>query len=155
PDLLDRTIPQHLTKISKAQRKTEQEFWAAFAVARPRLIGAMFDALSAAMRLYPTVRPPELPRMADFGVWGYAVAEAIGMGGPTFLRAYTDAIGTQTQAALDNHAVATAVIALGGGRDEIAAEADGHVFWSGSASDLLTQLDEIAADQRLDIRSKS
>ena len=112
PDLLDRTIPLHLERMEPGQRKEEREFWAAFEAARPRLVGAMFDALAQAMRRYPTVHLPALPRMADFCRWGYAVADALGLGGAAFLQAYTDAIGAQNTAAIENHAVAATVIAL-------------------------------------------
>jgi len=69
-DILDRVLPLHLTRLTKAQYKTKQVFWAAFEAARPRILGAMFDVLAQAMRLYPSVRLSALPRMADFCTWG-------------------------------------------------------------------------------------
>jgi DNA polymerase I-like protein with 3'-5' exonuclease and polymerase domains len=155
PDLLDRTLPFHLERMAPEQRKEEQHFWTDFEAARPRLVGAMFDALSQAMRRYPTVRLPALPRMADFCRWGYAVAEALGLGGAVFLRAYTAAIGAQNTAAIENQPVAAAVAALLGGLAAIAAQADGYEFWAGTAAELLTALEETAADQRIDTKAKS
>ena len=155
PDLLDRTIPLHLEPMASRQRKEEREFWEAFEAARPRLVGAMFDALSQAMRRYPTVRLPALPRMADFCRWGYAVAEALGFGGAAFLRAYMECIGAQNMVAIENHPVAAAVIALLGGMDAIAAKTDGYEFLSGTAAELLTTLEETATAHRIDTKAKS
>ena len=131
PDLLDRTIPFHLERMEPGQRKEEREFWAAFEAVRPRLVGAMFDALSQAMHRYPTVHLPALPRMADFCRWGYAVADALGLGGAAFLQAYTDAIGAQNTAAIENHAVAAAVIALLRRYGRYRHQEDGYEFWAG------------------------
>ena len=151
-DILDRVLPLHLTRLTKAQYKTKQEFWAEFEAARPRILGAMFDVLAQAMRLYPSVRLSALPRMADFCTWGYAVAEALGGQGDDFLAAYTEAIGAQNTAALEHHPVATAVIALLGGRDAVEQQPDDAELWQGTAADLLTALEQIAADQKIDRR---
>jgi DNA polymerase-1 len=137
------------------QRKEEGKFWADFAKARPQLVGAMFTVLAKAMALYPTVHLSALPRMADFCRWGYAVAEALGKRGAEFLQAYTDAIGAQNTAAIENHAVAAAVIALCGGKENITEAEDQHEFWSGTAADLLTALDDTAAAQRIDTKARS
>ncbi|MDR9787649.1 MAG: hypothetical protein RJR37_10480 [Peptococcaceae bacterium MAG4] len=40
------------------------------------------------MQIYPHVKLPALPRMADFATWGYAIMEAVGDMGEAFLRAY-------------------------------------------------------------------
>jgi DNA polymerase I-like protein with 3'-5' exonuclease and polymerase domains len=155
PDLLDRTIPLHLERMKPGQRKEERTFWTAFEAARPRLVGAMFEALAHAMRRYPMVHLPALPRMADFCRWGCAVAEALGLGGAAFLQAYTAAISAQNTAAIENHAVASTVIGWLGGMAAIAAKADGDAFWSGTPTQLLTALAETATEQRLDTKAKS
>jgi DNA polymerase I-like protein with 3'-5' exonuclease and polymerase domains len=155
PDLLDRTLPISLEPMASSARREETEFWARFDAVRPRLVGAMFDALAQAIRLYPTVQLSNLPRMSDFARWGFAVAEALGLGGPAFLTAYTSAIGDQNTVAIENHAVATAVLSLLGGREAIDNAAEGSEFWKGTAADLLTALDAVAATQRIDVRSKA
>jgi DNA polymerase-1 len=155
PDLLDRTIPLHLERMPPGQRKEERTFWAAFEAARPRLVGALFEALAQAMHRYPTIHLPALPRMADFCRWGCAVAEAIGLGGAAFLQAYTAAIGAQNTAAIENHAVASTVIGWLGGLAAIAAQADGDAFWSGTAAELLTALEETTTELRIDTKAKS
>jgi hypothetical protein len=154
-DILDRVLPLHLTRLTKAQYKTKQEFWAGFEAARPRILGAMLDVLAQAMRLYPSVRLSALPRMADFCKWGYAVAEALSGQGDAFLAAYLEAIGAQTRAAIDNHPVATAVIAFLGGRDAVEQQPDDAELWAGKATDLLTALEQVATDQKIDLKARS
>lgn len=54
PDLIDRTILLYMERIPPDQRKTEHELNLSFEEQRPYLLGAMFDALSVAMRTYRT-----------------------------------------------------------------------------------------------------
>jgi len=65
-DLLDRSVLFRLDRIGKEWRKTESEFWQEFEQDRPFILGAIFDALAGALRIYPQVKLPALPRMADF-----------------------------------------------------------------------------------------
>src|SRR5262249_8748641 len=115
----------------------------------------MFDVLAQAMRLYPTVRLSALPRMADFCKRGYAVAEALGGQGAAFLAAYLEAISAQTSAAIEHHPVATAVIAFLGGRDAVEQQPDDAELWAGTATDLLTALEQVATDQKIDLKAWS
>ena len=96
------------------------------------------------MCIYASVTLSGLPRITDFCVWGYAVAEALGGQGDAFLAAHTEAIGAQNSAALENHPVATAVLALLGGRDAIAKQPADALLWQGTAADLLTELEKEA-----------
>ena len=68
PDLLSRTFAAELKPIPKAKQKTEREMDAAFNEAHPRLLGAICDAVSAALR-EKDYRPGNLPRMADAACW--------------------------------------------------------------------------------------
>jgi hypothetical protein len=115
----------------------------------------MLDTLSQAMRLYPIARLSGLPRMADFRQWGYAVAEALGGQGDAFLAAYLEAIGTQNTTALEHHPVATTLIAFLGSIDAIAKQADGYLFWEGTAADLLTELEKEADIHKIDKKARS
>lgn len=145
PDLLDRSILIELERISPAARREEAEFWQEFETARPTIFGAMLDVLSRAMAIYPTVRLPALPRMADFARWGYAVAEALGLGGKTFLEAYTGSIQRQNEEVVGAHPVAAAVLALMEGRDA----------WKGTAAELLAALEVVAERERINLKAKS
>lgn len=144
-DLLDRTIPLMLERIDKGKRREEGEFWKAFEADRPMILGGMFDILAKAMRIYPTVKLSELPRMADFCRWGYAIAEAMGIDGKIFMDMYSGAITHQNEVAIDHHPVASAVRVF----------MDGKESWEGSPSGLLEELQKIAVSEKIDMQSHS
>jgi len=49
-DLLDRSLIVTLPVIPDDQRKDEKTFWAAFKKARPKILGALLDAVAAGLR---------------------------------------------------------------------------------------------------------
>ena len=53
-----------------------------------------------------------LPRMADFTKWGFAIAEAIGVGGDKFIDAYKINIDQQVEEVINADILCSAVIAL-------------------------------------------
>ncbi len=132
-DLLDRSVLFRLERIDEEQRKPEAEFWREFEQDRPYILGAIFDVLSKAMAIYPTVRLPALPRMADFATWGYAIMEAAGGMGEAFLRAYRKNIAGAVEEAVINDVVGAAIVEFMDGKDE----------WQGTASELLEALKEL------------
>jgi hypothetical protein len=145
PDLLDRSIIFNLERVNPDARREESSFWAAFEAARPAILGGLLDALAGAMRIYPQAQLTRLPRMADFTRWGYAAAEALGVGGARFLDAYGASIGQQNDVAIQNHPVAAAVAAL----------LEDAPSWTGNSSDLLTALEKIADEVRIDTKSRA
>jgi hypothetical protein len=155
PDLLDRTLPIHLQRLTDQQFTPKKKFWRSFERARPLLLGGLLDTVVTAMELHPRVQLGKVPRMGDFAEWGFAAAQALGGHGDAFLRAYTKATITQNDAALDNHQVATALIALLGGREHIAQQPEECLLWEGTASDLLTALEQEAETHKLDKKAKS
>lgn len=112
PDLLDRCLLFELQRLEREQRKERKEVFADFEQARPRIFTGMLDALSGAMRLYPSVRLSGLPRMADFARWGYAIAEVIGIGGDTFMDLYQANLGKINDAAVEADPVATVIVEM-------------------------------------------
>jgi hypothetical protein len=145
PDLLDRSLPFTLERVPPERRREEREFWQVFEAARPRIFGGMLDTLSETMGLYPDVALRGLPRMADWCRWGYAIAEALGLGGETFLSVYSQAIGQSNEAALQAHPVGAAVSFLMQGQSE----------WSGTPAALLDALDRVAVEHRIDTKARS
>jgi hypothetical protein len=128
-----------LTRIAPERRREEREFWAEFEAARPRLLGAIFDALSRAMALYEEIQLPELQRMADFTRWGAAAAEALGHGTAAFIEAYTANLRVQTREAVEGDLVGSALLALMEGRQD----------WSGTPTELLVALESAGERARL------
>jgi hypothetical protein len=55
-DLLDRSIVLSLPAIAEAMRQDEATFWAAFDAARPRILGALLDAMVVGLQRASTVQ---------------------------------------------------------------------------------------------------
>ena len=89
-DLKDRCVFLHLPPIPRTRRRGEDEFWRAFHADRPRILGGVLDAIVGGLRELPSVHLAELPRMADYALWGEAVGRGLGWGPETFLATYTD-----------------------------------------------------------------
>lgn len=142
PDLLDRSILLRLERISEENRMEEKEVLASFDAARPAILGAIFDALSMAMRLRPSVILQRLPRMADFARWGCAIARALGYTQEEFLRIYYANIVEQHQEAIAENSVAAAMREFMETRPERE--------WEGTMSELLKLLAEAAANEKID-----
>ena len=105
-----RCIVLTLERISEDERKEERVVWDSFNEDKPMILGAMFYALARAKRIYKTVNLTKLGRMADFTRWGYAVAEALEIGGEKFLEAYLNNQRKANQEAVDSSPIATALI---------------------------------------------
>lgn len=89
-DLADRSILLNLPAIPEDNRMPEAELWQEFERIRPRVLGALFTAASAAMRNLATARESlkKLPRLADFAVWVSAAEPELGIADGDFMRAY-------------------------------------------------------------------
>jgi putative DNA primase/helicase len=102
PDLADRALSITLPPIPDDQRREEREFWAAFKAARPKILGALLDAVAAGLRHLPNIRLDRLPRMADFATWAEACAPGFGWEPGEFLRDYdenrSDAVAAAAEA---------------------------------------------------------
>jgi hypothetical protein len=134
-DLADRSIGIFLPRIHEAARRTERELWSEFNAARPRLFGALLDAVSCALRRLPETRLHYLPRMADAVIWATAAEPALGLPDGAFLAAYSGARESAAEAVLEASLIAPYLAAL--------AAAGG---WTGTASGLLARLEELAGD---------
>jgi hypothetical protein len=138
PDLLDRFLMIQLDRVTREARQTESALWRAFDAAAPGLFGGILDALAGAMVRHPRIvnEAHELERMADWTLWGLALAESIGSTPAAFLAAYQKNVGKQTEEVLEADPVARAVrdLASRGG-------------FEGTPSDLLKLLRERAGDE--------
>lgn len=86
-DLLDRTLTITLMPIPPESRRTEHELDAEFERVRPRVLGALLDAVAAALRNFDRVQLGSLPRIADLVIWVTAAEEALGWESGTFVAA--------------------------------------------------------------------
>jgi hypothetical protein len=130
PDLLDRFLLIKLDRVPPARRREEAELLAEFEKERPAILGGLLDALAATLRIYPSLRISDLPRMADFARWGAAAAEALGYGHAAFLEAYRANTAGVTEEVLESDPVGVAV-------RQFARE---HSEWTGAVSGFLEAL---------------
>lgn len=137
-DLLDRAVNLTLPVIPAEKRKNEADLWPRFDHARPRILGALLDAVSAALRNRASVHLSEKPRMADFATWATAAEPALGWQPGTFLRAYLSNRGEANTLAVEMAVLGPAVIGLMNLRTE----------WRGTAHELLTQLNTHHSDEQ-------
>jgi hypothetical protein len=125
PDLGDRAIFLTLESIGEARRRPESELWQEFQIARPRILGALLDAMVHGMRARGRVQLEKLPRMADFAIWATACEPALWPAG-TFALAYA----ANRRAAIDNIIEADPIAS------RIRAIMANRSIWTGTASDL-------------------
>lgn len=143
-DLLDRCILIELERIPSHERREDSEIYRDFEADKSKILGAIFNTISKAKQIYTNVQLNRLGRLADFTRWGYAVAEACGIGGENFLNAYLNNQARANQEALDSNPVANAVILFMNETD----------LFEGKISELLTELNTIAIQNGIDIKSQ-
>ena len=141
-DLLDRSILFNLERIPPEKRQSERAFWERFEEARPAIIGGVFNTLVKAMAIQKTVELTTLPRMADFTVWGCAIAQALGYSQEAFLAAYYANINRQNEEAIHEHPVATTICLL----------MKEQTLWEGTSTQLLGELETVADDQKINTK---
>ena len=142
-DLLDRSLLLELDRLSAIERKTERELWDEFNADKPKILGLIFTILSKAIGIFPTIKLDKLGRMADFTLWGYAVAQAAGIGGEKFLSAYLRNQDKANIEAVEAHPIAYAITKFMTVQSE----------WIGTATELLKKLADIAEDEEIDTKS--
>ena len=65
-DLAERMLPITLDRISESSRKSEEEIWAQWNQAHPRILGAILNLAVEVVAALPSVELASKPRMADF-----------------------------------------------------------------------------------------
>ncbi|MGA7871489.1 MAG: hypothetical protein WCA22_11370 [Candidatus Binatus sp.] len=88
PDFLDRAVIVELLDMKPELRRDEAQFWREFEQVRPRILGALLDAVVAGLGNLPKVTLEQTPRMADFAVWVSACERALGLERGQALDAY-------------------------------------------------------------------
>ena len=78
PDPLERSLTLELPKVEK--RQLEDVLWSGFKEARPRILGALLDAVAGALKNRHQVPDLPWPRMADFARFVTAAESTLGMG---------------------------------------------------------------------------
>jgi hypothetical protein len=136
PDLADRAVFLTLQPIPEERRRPEAELWATFEVERPRILGVLLDAVVEGLRRLPETRLPKPPRMADFALWATACETALWPAG-TFWSAYCSNREEAVAGVIEADPIAGAVRAL----------MSTQTVWTGTASDCLDALTELAGER--------
>ncbi|HPR53299.1 MAG TPA: hypothetical protein PLU81_16015 [Deltaproteobacteria bacterium] len=139
PDLLDRCILIGLERIDDAERISEAEVEDRMRLLLPGILGGLLDLLVKVLgvRMKIVEKAYLLPRMADFALFGCAMAEALGIGADTFLDIYRENLGLQHQEVINGSTIAKTLIEFMDGRDE----------WIGSPGDLLNNFKKIGEEK--------
>lgn len=132
-DLLDRAIVVYLPVIGDGDRKDERTFHQQFEATRPRLLGALLDAVSAAIENLDSVDLADLPRMADFARWVSGAEVKLGWDPRTFINAYRENRQRSNELPLENP-IAEAVGRL-------------PLPWEGTATELLRHFESTVDDR--------
>ena len=140
-DLLSRAVVLYLPSFRQNARRKEVDLWREFEESRPSICGALFDAVSVALRRVESVKLDGLPRMADFAAWAVAAESAFGVPEGTFIAAYAGNRATANITALDESPLSEAVMKL--------LDSQPKPFWSGKASELLEELKQHVGEQTL------
>lgn len=139
PDLYDRSIVLTLKRLDENERKTEEEVIALFEKDLPKLLHAIFDTLSKAILVRSKLMVEKLPRMADFALWGYAIAEVLNYGGEGFLDVYCKNQQELTDKVIEEDVLATTLITF-----------CNSYYFLGSMTELLVDLTKYAETQGVD-----
>jgi hypothetical protein len=134
PDFLDRALIVDFLDIKPEMRRDEGRFWREFDEARPRILGALLDAVVAGLGNLAAVRLDQLPRMADFAVWVSACERALGLESGEALEAYRANCADARNLALEASPVYEPL-------REVA-----RAGFSGTSSELLFLLSKLASD---------
>lgn len=144
PDLADRTVNIRLKAIPENERRPEDDFWADWKDAYPRVLGALCTALSAALRNIGHTKLDRSPRLADFAKWLTAAEPGLGWAPGEFMKVYSDNRRNVSDSAFEADAVAIAI------RDMMASRIEP---WEGTPTELLATLDNHASDNAMKMRS--
>jgi putative DNA primase/helicase len=108
-DLADRAMTIHLSAISDNDRRPEEGLWHEFNAARPRILGALLDAVSRALANVANVKLDRAPRLADFAQWVTAAEPGLGWEDGSFLKAYWANRRDEMETTFEADAVAVAI----------------------------------------------
>lgn len=138
-DLLDRSLVACLGSIPEEKRRREEDIDLEFRRAHPRLLGAVFNAVSAALKNKSLIVPSRLPRMADAALFVMAAEPALGWPDGTFLDALAEERLLVRELELEAVPLSSHIIEL------MKARKDNP--WSGPAAELYRELVKLRKDQ--------
>jgi hypothetical protein len=145
PDFQDRTLPVYLESFASLglPRRTEREVEQILGDMKPRLLGALYDAVSCAIRNHGEVDQSDLPRLADFALWAEAAGPSQGWQPGEFTDVMDASRSAASVLAVESSVVASLIVKL------MTLESS----WRGTSTDLLDELRGLATDEERKNRS--
>jgi hypothetical protein len=138
-DLIDRQVIVGLQDFGDdEERQEEAVIWRQFDEARPRLLGALLNGVSMALRRIETLKISRLPRMADFAKWATAAEAAWGWPDGAFLEVYAENRAGQAAASVEADLVASTLVDFMQGRES----------WEGTPTGLLETLTTLVPEEK-------
>jgi hypothetical protein len=131
-DLADRSIIVTLPRIAEGSRKLERELWIEFEAAKPKILGALLDAVSLALKNKDIVQIDSNLRMADFAQWVVSAEPELPWEEGMFMDTYKQNREESSNTCFESDVVAIALKAFIEDRNR----------WEGTASELLKALEE-------------
>ncbi|NOJ33023.1 MAG: hypothetical protein DA329_12895, partial [Candidatus Nitrosocosmicus sp.] len=142
PDALERSIMIELEEIKDEYKIPGDQIYGDFMSQIPHLLGYIFDTLSKAMHLKNSIKLEKIPRMADFAVWGEAIAQIMGYKPLEFLEAYYENLGEQNKEIIESDSFA----------ESLAKMIDYETTcWAGSPKMLIQNINEYCEANVIDI----
>ena len=136
-DFADRAMVITLSPIFDDKRKSEKEIKEAWKHQKPAILGALCNAVSAALRNEGRARLQNKPRMADFAIWVAAAEEALPWENGTFFKEYMLNREMLVDIGLEDDPVGSTVLEF--------TKKFPKSEWSGTATELLYALNKIAS----------
>lgn len=141
-DLAERCNTIYLEQIR--HRATERKVWSEFENLKPQILGSIFNTIKVGLTFIDemTSQITELPRMADFAIYGASFIKAMGLDYKKFIAQYTHNTATLLgeRADTDDFVILIKTFLI---------EHNGK--WEGQSKDLLTELNILASRKRLPI----
>jgi len=131
PDLLDRSMLLSLPAFKPGQRKPERALWTDFERQRPKILGALLDAVVQALARVDRVPEPDV-RMSDFAQWVIAAEPALAMRTGQFMQTYTGNRAEANALALESSVIGEPILRLVGTQK--------HPHWCGTPTELMDAL---------------
>jgi hypothetical protein len=136
PDLGERSLILNLPTLTHANHKDDAALHRDYAEATPKLLGALLDGLSAALRDSDAINLPQRFRMSDFAKWAEAGCRGAGLENDAFLKAYRRNVHHAAESGIEASPVGSAILAL--------MTAIGGTKWTGTPTQTLARLAELA-----------
>ena len=131
-DLLSRCLCIEMEPISSQSRLTTSDLDARFSILRPRILGALLDAIACGLRQLGQTKLLSPPRMAETATWATACETAYAPAG-SFMAAWEENAYEAVLDTLDADIVASSLLRF----------MDQREIWTGTAAKLLRELSNI------------